>query len=56
MTYEQMIRFSECCTISVLREVSEFYGMNMLWFICGDNADWLGFMDDYGTFVPVDWC
>lgn len=56
MTNEQMVRFSESSTISVLRECSEFYGWNMLWFVCADNADWLGFQDDFGSFVPVDWC
>lgn len=56
MTYEQIIRFNESNTLSIIRETSEFYGMNMLWFVSGDNADWLGFVDDYGTFVPVDWC
>lgn len=56
MTNEQMIRFEECNTISMIREVAEFYGMNQLWFVCADNADWLGFMDDLGNFVPVDWC
>lgn len=55
MNNEQMVRFSECSTISVLRE-TEFYGMNMLWFVCTDCTDWLGFMDDLGNFIPVSWC
>ena len=56
MTYEQIVRFNKSNTFSIIRETAEFYGSNMLWSICADNADWLGYMDDYGTFVPVDWC
>jgi hypothetical protein len=55
LTQEQQNRFNESATISIIRETKEFYGMEMLWSICADNADWIGFQDDFGTFVPVDW-
>lgn len=53
MTSNQMIRFFETVTISVNRESDNSH---MYWFVAGDIADWVGFMDDYGTFIPVDWC
>ena len=52
---EQTIRFNQEMMISLVREnCQDFYGAT--WFLCGELADWTGFIDDYGTFVPVDWC
>lgn len=51
----QQTAFATCQTFSFSREpTSDFYGTH--WFCCGDLADWVGFMDDYGTFWAVDWC
>lgn len=51
----QITQFNKEVILSLVREnCQDFYGST--WFLCGENADWTGFMDDEGDFVPVDWC
>ena len=51
----QKVRFVEDTTIQVVRCPSpDFYESH--WLAVCELADWIGFADDYGTFIPVDWC
>ena len=52
---QQVVNFAACQTISFSRESRpDEYATH--WFCCGTTSDWVGFMDDYGTFWAVDWC
>jgi len=51
---QQDSTFEKSITLFIVRETGHnFFGMNEIWGVGADNADWTGFMDDYGTFVPV---
>lgn len=55
LTLRQAGVFVEEIQIDIYREKTpDFY--NAIWFCAGQSADWTGFMDDYGSFIPVDWC
>jgi hypothetical protein len=52
---EQAARYTSEQVISMVREeLPDIYHTH--WFVCGEGADWVGFMDDQGDFIPVDWC
>ena len=54
LTEKQRPLFVEEEKIEVIRErIPDNYGA--VWF-AGGQAEWTGFMDDQGDFVPVDWC
>jgi hypothetical protein len=55
ITIQQQESYNKERTIKIVREsVPEWYGT--IWFVVGELADWVGFQDDYGDFIPVDWC
>ena len=52
---KQRARFQSEVTIAIIRE-KEPAVLGWNWFVAGETADWIGFMDDYGDFVLMDWC
>lgn len=55
MTTQQQARYQQETQLHILR-MSDVDFYNTLWLVLGVQADWVGFQDDYGDFIPVDWC
>ena len=63
LTAKQAVNYSEELSIRIVFDLTDtlerclqpdFY--SCIWKFLGISADFTGFQDDFGEFIPVDWC